>query len=382
MRFRLILTSFAVALGLAGPAAAQIKVGVTLSTTGPAASLGIPEKNTVALMPKSIGGRQIEYIVLDDASDTTTARKNTEKFVTENNVDVIVGSSTTPNTLAMIEVAARSRTPLISLAAGVVLIHPMDDNKRWVFKTPYNDSIIAHAVARHMTEAGAKTVGVIAFNDAYGESWFNEFDKVAKDKRLQIVASEKYNRTDTSVTAQILKIISARPDAVLIIASGTPAVLPQATLVERGYRGKIYQTSGVINNDFLRVGGRNVEGTLLPGGPVIVVDELPDSHPAKPPSAGYKTKYEAAHGPGSLTTFGANAWDAMLILQDAIPRALQKAQPGTAEFRVALRDAIETVRELPATHGVINMSPTDHNGFSLDAPVMITVRNGRWGLAR
>jgi branched-chain amino acid transport system substrate-binding protein len=372
----------ALGMVLAGaPALAQIKVGITLSTTGPAASLGIPEKNTVALMPTEMGGKKIEYIVLDDASDTTSARRNAEKLVSENQVDVIIGSSTTPNTLAMIEVAARSRTPVISLAAGVVLVKPMDENKRWIFKTPYNDSIIAAAVANHMAQSGVKKVGVIAFNDAYGESWAMEFGKVATEKSLATVASEKYNRTDTSVTAQVLKTIAARPDAVLIIASGTPAVLPQANLIERGYKGRIYQTSGVINNDFLRVGGKSVEGTLLPAGPVIVVDELPESHPAKKPSAAYKAKYEAANGPGSLTTFGANAWDAMLILQSAIPGALEKAPPGTAEFRIALRDAIEGIRDLPATHGVITMTPEDHNGFSVDAPAMITIKNGAWALA-
>jgi branched-chain amino acid transport system substrate-binding protein len=376
------IVAVAVGVTVAAPAFAQIKVGITLSTTGPAASLGIPEKNTVALMPKTIAGKTVDYIVLDDASDTTTARKNTEKFVNEDKVDVIIGSSTTPATLAMTEAAARARTPVVSLAAGVVLVHPMNENKRWIFKTPYNDSIIASAVSRHMARNHLKSVGVIAFNDAYGESWANEFDKAAKEHNVKIVASEKYNRTDTSVTAQALKIMAARPDAVLIIASGTPAVLPQATLLERGYKGKIYQTSGVINNDFLRVGGKNVEGTLLPAGPVIVVDQLPADHPAKKPSTEYKAKYEAAQGPGTLTTFGANAWDAILILQSAIPKALEKAQPGSAEFRAALRDAIENVHNLPATHGIINMTPSDHNGFSIDAPAMITIKNGQWAFAK
>lgn len=382
MKTRLSMLALAAGLLWSSSVAAQIKIGVTLSTTGPAASLGIPEKNTMALMPSTIAGQPVEYIILDDASDTTTARKNAEKLISENKVDVVIGSSITPNTLAMTEVAAKAQTPIVSLAAGIILIQPQDDNKRWVFKTPYNDANIAHTVARHMQAAGVKTVAHIAFNDAYGESWVGEFEKVAKDKGLKIVAGEKYNRADTSVTAQILKIMTTSPDAVLIVAAGTPGVLPQAALAERGYKGRVYQTSGIINNEFLRVGGKNVEGTLLPGGPVIVVDQLPDGHPAKKVSLEYKSKYEAANGAGSLTTFGANAWDAMLIVQAAIPKALAKAKPGTPEFRVALRDAIEGVSGLATTHGIVTMSPADHNGYALDAPAMITITNGKWSLAK
>jgi branched-chain amino acid transport system substrate-binding protein len=363
-------------------ASAQIKIGVTVSTTGPAASLGIPEKNTMTLLPSTIAGQKVEYIVLDDTSDTTTARKNVEKFVSEDKVDAIVGSSTTPATLAMTEVAARAQTPIVSLGAGLVIIQPMNDMKRWVFKTPYNDGIIADTMGRHMVKTGTKKVAYIAFNDAYGESWAKEFEAVAKKLDLEIVATEKYNRTDTSVTAQVLKVMAAKPDAVLVIGAGTPSVLPQATLVERGFKGKVYQTSGVINNEFLRVGGKAVEGTLLPGGPVIIVDQLPDSQPAKAPGLDYKNKYETAFGKDSLATFGANAWDAMLILQSAIPVALKKAgSAGTPEFRIALRDAIESVKALPTTHGLVTMTDQDHNGYALDAPAMITIRDGKWAPA-
>ena len=359
MSLMIRLTLLAAGMLVTTAASAQIKIGVTLSTTGPAASLGIPEKNTMTLVPKLIGGQKVEYIVLDDASDTTTARKNIEKLVTEDNVDAIVGSSTTPNTLALTEVAARAKTPVVSLAAGIVLIKPMNEFKRWIFKTPYNDVIIASTAAHHMIQSGIKNVAYITFNDAYGESWAKEFESVAKQLGLKIVAAERYNGTDLSVTAQI------------------------ATLVERGFKGKVYQTSGVINNDFLRVGGKNVEGTFLPGGPVIIVDQLQGNHPAKLPGMEYKSKYEAAFGANSLSTFGANAWDAMLILQAAIPVALKKAgRAGTPEFRVALRDAIESVKDLPTTHGLVTMSAEDHNGYSFDAPAMITIRNGKWATTK
>jgi branched-chain amino acid transport system substrate-binding protein len=382
MRMRIAAVVGLAGLLASGAASAQIKIGMTVSTTGPGAAIGTPMKNTVPLMPETIAGQKVEYIVLDDASDTTNARRNTEKLIAEHNVDVILGTSSTPGTLAMTEVAARAKTPVMGMGAGVVLIRPMDENKRWIFKMPYDDSIIARLVANHMAENGVKSVAVISFNDAYGESWLTEFEKVAKENKIPVVGVEKFNRTDTSVTAQVLKTIAARPDAVLVIASGTPAVLPQATLVERGYKGKIYQTSGVISNDFLRVGGKNVEGTLIPSGPVVVVDELPEGNPAKRVGVEFKQKYEALYGAGSMTTFAGNMWDAILVVEAAVPKALEKAKPGTEEFRVALRDAIENVQNVPATHGLITMSAENHNGFSVEAPVMITVKNGRWALAQ
>ena len=380
MKLRLIAGLALVAAAFS--ANAQIKIGMSLAATGPAASLGIPSKNTATLYPSTIAGQKVEYIVLDDASDTTTARKNYEKLTSEDKVDALIGPSTSPTALAVIEVAAKSQTPMIALGAAIRIVQPIDDQKRWVFKTPYNDTSVAEASVLHMVKNGIKAIGHIGFNEAYGESWLQELRKSSEKHGVKILASETYSPKDTSVTAQILKIMATNPPAVLIVGAGTPAVLPQATLVERGYKGKIYQTAGVINNDFLRVGGKNVEGTLLPSGPVIVVDELPDSNPAKKPAMDYKQKYEAKFGAGSLTTFGANAWDAMLILEQAIPVALKKGKPGTVELRAALRDAIEGVRGLPSTHGMINMSAADHNGYAADAPVIVTITGGKWAYAK
>jgi branched-chain amino acid transport system substrate-binding protein len=370
-----------VALGLAAAAtvaSADINVGVTVSATGPAASLGIPEKNTVALMPQTIGGQKVNYIVLDDASDTTTAVANTRKLITENKVDIVLGSSTSPNSLAMIDVAAESQTPMISMAASARIVEPLDAKKRWVFKTPQNDIMMSLAIASHMASAGVKTVGFIGFADAYGEGWFQEFGKIAPLKGLTIVANERYARTDTSVTGQVLKIVAARPDAVLIAGSGTPAVLPQRTLKERGYTGKYYQTHGVANNDFLRVGGKDVNDTYLPSGPVLVAAQLPNSFPVKASALEYVTRYEAAYGKGSVSTFGAHAWDAGRLMAVAAAQALKKAQPGTVEFRVALREALESLREVQGAHGVFNMSPTDHLGLDQRARVMVKIENGQW----
>ncbi len=367
---------------LAATAMADINVGVTLSATGPAASLGIPEKNTIDLLPKTIGGQKVNYIVLDDASDTTTAVKNARKLISENKVDVVIGSTTTPNSLAMIDVAAETETPMIAMAASARIVEPMDDKKKWVFKTPQNDAQMSTAIVESMTNNNVKTVAYIGFSDAYGEGWWNEFSKIAEARKINLVANERFNRTDTSVTGQILKILAAKPDAVLIGGAGTPAALPQKSLKEKGYKGMIYQTHGVANADFLRVCGKDCEGTLLPAGPVLVADQLPADHPVKKSAMEYVTKYEAAQGKGTVSTFGAHAWDAGLLLATAAPVALKKAQPGSKEFRAALRDALEGTKNLPAAHGVFNMSPTDHLGFDQRARVMVKVENGTWKLVK
>jgi branched-chain amino acid transport system substrate-binding protein len=379
IRRTLLATATLALLGLGSVAAqAQIKVGVTVSATGPAASLGIPEKNTIALMPTKIGGKTVEYIVLDDASDTTKAVANTRRLITEDKVDIVLGSTTTPNSLAMIDAVAEARVPMISMAASARIVEPMDDKKRWVFKTPQNDIMMSLAIATHMADNGVRKVGFIGFADAYGEGWYNEFAKAAALKGIQIVANERYARNDTSVTAQVLKLQAANPDAVLIAGSGTPAALPAKALKERGYNGKQYQTHGVANNDFLRVGGKDVEGTILPSGPVLVADQLPANHPVRKSAQAYVAAYEAANGKGSVSTFGAHAWDTGLLMAAAVPVALKKAQPGTAEFRAALRDALEQVKELPGAHGIFNMSPGDHLGLDQRARVMVKVENGAW----
>jgi len=377
-----VLVAPALALVSAQVVAQDLKVGVTVSATGPAASLGIPERNTFALMPQTIGGRKVQYIILDDASDTTSAVKNTRKLIGEDKVDVVVGSTVTPNSLAMIDIAAETETPMIAMAASSRIVEPVDAKRRWVFKTPQNDQQMAVVIVSDMLAKGIKSVGFIGFADAYGEGWWNEFSKIAEARGIKVLASERYQRTDTSVTGQVLKIVSAKPDAVLIAGSGTPAALPQKTLKERGYSGKIYQTHGVANRDFLRVCGKDCEGTWLPAGPVLVADQLPADHPVKKSATAYVEAYEKAHGKNSVSTFGAHAWDAGVLLQAAVPVALKKAQPGTKEFRAALRDALEGVKNAAGAHGIFNMSPTDHLGLDQRAAVMVQIVDGDWKLAK
>jgi len=379
-KFAAALLPALISLAISTAASAQIKVGVTVSATGPAASLGIPEKNTISLLPKKIAGKSVQYIVLDDATDTTTAVKNARKLVSEEKVDLLVGSTVTPASLAMIDVAAESETPMISMAASSAIVEPMDAKRHWVFKTPQNDSQMATAISGHMADNGIKTVAFIGFSDAYGESWFREFSKVADLRKIRIVANERFARNDTSVTGQVLKMMGANPDAVLIAGSGTPAALPQKTLKERGYKGKIYQTHGVANNDFLRVCGKDCEGTWLPAGPLLVAEQLPDANPVKKAALTYKHAYEKAYGPGSVSTFGGHAWDAGNLLANAVPAALKKEQPGSKEFRKALRDAIENTKNLANSHGIVNMNPNDHLGLDQRARVMVQIVDGTWKL--
>jgi branched-chain amino acid transport system substrate-binding protein len=380
---RFALRTLAAALcGLSLNAFADVKIGVIASSTGVTAVVGIPQKNTAALLPAEIGGQKVEYIVLDDGSDPTNAVTNVKKLLSEHKVDALIGPTTTPAALAMLDFVAEAKVPLVTTVGSSAIVLPMDDKKKWVFKTTQNDDLIAEAVIEHMVAGGLKTLGFIGFNDPYGENWYKVFAPMAEKAGLKIVASERFTRTDQSVIGQALKIIAAKPDAVFIAATGGPAVLPQATLLDKGYKGKLYQTHGVATNDFIRIGGAKVEGTLMAGGPMLVADDLPASNPIKAVAQGYIKGYDAKFGAGTTSTFGANTFDAGLLLQKAIPVALKKAQPGSAEFRAALRDALEQTHELVGAQGIFNMTPQNHNGMDARARVMMTVKSGRWTLAQ
>jgi branched-chain amino acid transport system substrate-binding protein len=352
------------------PAAAQIKIGVNISTTGPAAAIGAPTKSAMLLWPKEMAGQKVEYIFLDDGSDTTNAVRNTRKLTAEQKVDVVVGPNTTPNALAMLDVVAEAKTPMVTLAASAAIVDPVEGSRAWAFKMPQNDSHKATILTQHMADTGVKTVAFIGFADAYGEGWWREFSKLAELRKIKVVANERYARNDTSVTGQVLKIMSAKPDAVLVAGSATPAVLPQKTLVERGYKGRIYQTHGIGTLEFLKVGGKDVEGTFFPTGPAVVARQLPDSNPVKKVAMDFTRRYEAAYGPNTMTQFAADAWGAYLLIANAVPQALKAGQPGTVQFRTALRDALENTKNLTVPQGIINMNAKDHVGLDQRSRVM------------
>ena len=358
---------------------AQIKVGLMVSATGPTSAIGIPQKNTGDILPRKIGDATIEYISLEDGGDTTRAVQNAKKLLQENNIDAVIGPSTTPNALAILDLIADAKVPLLATVGTSSVVEPLDAKRRWVYKTTQNDDLIASALLKHMLKSGVKTVGFIGFNDPYGENWLKVFSALAEKSSIKVVATERYNRTDSSVTGQTLKLIATRPDAILIAAVGGPAVLPQATLRDQGYKGPIYQTHAVATDDFIKLGKEKVEGTILAAGPMLVIDEIPDSNPTRKVAQNYIAAYQRHFGT-TPATFGANTWDAGLLLERAIPVALKSAKPGTEAFRAALRDALEQEREVVGCQGVFNMSPTNHNGMDERARVLVTVKDGKFQL--
>ncbi|HOI65531.1 MAG TPA: ABC transporter substrate-binding protein [Thiomonas arsenitoxydans] len=383
MKYSRIILAAAISLAATSAAWADIKVGVVLSETGPAASLGIPEKKTVELFPKDIAGQKMDYIFMNDGSDPTSAVKAAKKLIDEDKVDVIIGSSITPNSLAMVDVVGGAKVPNISLAAGRNIVFPVEGNRLWVFNTPQTTGLMARAVVKNMAQNKFKTVAYIGFDDAYGQDWYNNFAKECEAAGIKIVANESYNRTATSVTGQALHILTAKPQAVLIGASGTPAVLPERTLKQVGYKGQIYQTHGVANPDFLRVCGSDCNGTILPVSPGVVAAQLPPDSPIKQSAMRYADAYDKAYGKNQLSQFSANAWDAGTLLEHAIPIALKKAQPSdVVAFRAALRDAIEGLKNVAGADGIYNMSPTDHNGLDDRAVAMVRIENGAWKMLK
>lgn len=358
----------------AGAQPAAVTIGVTLSSTGPGASLGIPEKQAIGMLAPTLGGLPVRYIVLDDATDPTTATKNARRLATEDKVDAIIGSSTTPACLAVAAVAADTRTPQLGLCPFV----PSAAQMRYVFSLPQSVAVMADAVLDDMKAHKVKTLGFIGFSDSYGEAWLKDIQARAGARQIQVAPIERYARNDQSVTAQALKMMSANVDAVIIAASGTPGALPMSTLRERGYKGRIYQTHGVANNDFLRVAGKSAEGVILPVGNILVAEQLSPSHPGKAVATDFAKRYEAQYGAGSRNLFAGYAYDAYLVLDRAVAVAVKQAQPGTQAFRDALVSAIEQTRGLAATHGMINVNAQDHSAYGEDGRVLVTVKGGKW----
>jgi branched-chain amino acid transport system substrate-binding protein len=372
------LIAAAIAAMAAAPTLADINVGIIASLTGPAAALGAETKKAVAMFPSTVGNEKVNFILLDDGTDPTNATKNVRKLISEDKVDVILGPNLIVTANAMADVANADKTPMVSVA-------PLDvvgDKRGYVFRSEPSAELMVNKVVADMVEGGAKTVGFIGFSDSWGELLLKALTKATEGK-MQIVATERYGRADPSVQAQVLKVISAKPDVVFVGASGTPAAMPQITLRERGYKGKIYQSHGVTNKEFLRVGGKHVEGALIPVGPVLVAEQLPDSHPTKKNAVAFVKDLEAKNGPDSRSTFAGATWDAWMLAQNGLQAALKgKAKPGTPEFRAAVRDGIEKTSKLVGTNGVYTMGAADHAGYDASAIVLIKVENHHWKLVK
>ena len=370
-----ILTAFTLCISLAA-ARDDIRIGVTGTFTGPAAAIGIPYKQASELFPAKVAGRSVTWIVLDDGGDPGTAVKNARRFTDEDKVDVILGSTSPPGSMAMFDVATEAKTPQFSLAPV-----PIPAAKQaWLFNIPQAVPIMVSAIVDHMAAQKVKTVGYIGFTDSWGDQNYGALTKLAGEKGIKVVGNERYNRVDTSVTAQALKIASENPDVVFIGGSASPAVLPHLALRDLGYKGQIYHSHGSVSRPVLQAGGKSLEGSIAPTGPVIVADELPDSYPTKKAAVDFIKIYEEKWGKGTRNPFAGYAWDAMLVVTASIPDALKAGEPGTPEFREGLRKAIEGGKEVQGTHAVYRYTPDDHYGVDQRARVLVTVKDGAFRL--
>ncbi|MBP0620823.1 ABC transporter substrate-binding protein [Cupriavidus consociatus] len=356
----------------------EIKIGVSLSTTGPGASLGIPEKQALAMLPQTLGGKPVKYIMLDDGTDPSNASKNARRLIEEEKVDAIIGSSTVPTAIAVATVAAEGKTPAVALSPFV----PKPGWLAWSFSLPQPVGVMSAALFDDMAARKVQSLAFIGYNDSYGEAWLKEVQPRAEASGIKLVATERFARTDQSVAGQTVKVVSSRPDAVIVVGSGTPAALPMTALRDRGYKGPIYQTHGVANNDFLRVGGKSADGVVLPAGALLVAEQLPEGHPSKAVASDFVKRYEAKYGAGSRDLFAGYAYDAYLLLGKAAASVPTSVQPGTPAFRQALRDAIENTKGLPATHGVISVSKTEHSVYDASSRVLVKVQNGSWRIEK
>jgi len=373
MKLKKTLLALAITASSAA-ALADITIGVSLSLTGPGSGLGIPMQKQLQLFPKTIGGEKVNLIILDDATDPGKGAANARRFVTEDKVDLIFGSCITAVAAAMTDIASEAGT--VQVAGSPVGVPEGKD--KWLFRLPQSNTVMGHAVVEHMKKQGVKTVGFLGYTDAYGQQWLDAVTPMLEKAGIKLVGTERFARTDTSVTPQALKLTSANPDAILVVASGSGAAMPQLGLVERGYKGKVYQTHAAATPDLPRVGGKSVEGTFVVSGPALLGDQLPDSHPSKKLALDFVQKFEAAHGPNTRNQFAGHSYDFQVAMEKAIPLALRKAKPGTPQFRAALRDSLETMGRTVFAHGVMNWTPADHWGYTLETGVMTKVVDGRF----
>ncbi|MDB5629330.1 MAG: Extracellular ligand-binding receptor [Tardiphaga sp.] len=375
---KLALTAAAFAAALMSTAAhaqtSDITIGISIATTGPAAALGIPERNALEFVPKEIGGVALKLIVLDDGGDPTAATTNARRFVTESKADIIMGSSTTPPTVAISTVANEAGIPHFALA-------PMPVNEaraKWSVVMPQPVPIMGKVIYENMKAKGVKSIGYIGFSDSYGDLWFNDLKTQTGPMGMTIATEERFARPDTSVAGQVLKLVAANPDAILIGASGTAAALPQAALRERGYKGPIYQTHGAASMDFIRIAGPAAEGVLMASGPVMDPEGQADSALTKKPGLTLNAAYEAKYGPNSRSQFAGHSYDAFEVLKRVIPVALKAGKPGTAEFREGIRQALLSEKDMAASQAVYNFTDKDRYGVDERSRILLTVKDGKY----
>jgi branched-chain amino acid transport system substrate-binding protein len=375
MKARLFATAAVVALfGVTTHAQGQIRIGAIMSISGPGAAMGAGYKGAFQFFPKEIAGQQIEYIIRDDATDANTAFTIAQKMISEDHVDAFIGPSLTASDAAVAPLANQARVPMIAMAP-----YEYDPAKQtYTFNDAQPLSLMVSVVFNHMRAHGVKQIGYIGFSDGWGDQVLAATKQSAQTGGMTILADERYARTDTSAEAQSLKLMSVHPEAIMMGTSATPAALPVVALRHRGFKGGLYGNHGIVSPAFIKVGGAAVEGVIAVTSPLVVYDQLTEGNPVKPVAVAFMADYTKQFGPQSVNPFAGYSYDAMLLLKNAIPAALKAGKPGTEEFRVALRAALEATRGLVGVSGVYDMSPANHNGQDDRAAVLVEVKDGAW----
>ncbi len=376
---RLAAVAAALAFSLAaGAAQAQVKIGAILSISGPAAAMGVGYKGAFDFFPTEIAGQKVQYIIRDDATDANTAFTIAQKMISEDHVDAFIGPSLTASDAAVAPLANQARVPMIAMAP-----YEYDPAKQpYTFNDAQPLSLMVGEVFRYMQAKGVRDIGYIGFSDGWGDQVLAATKQAAQADGIKILADERYARTDTSVEAEVLRLMTRHPQAVMMGNSATPAALPVVALRHRGFKGGIYGNHGIVSPAFIRVGGAAVEGVVADTSPVVVYTQLPDGNPVKPVATAFMDEYTKKFGPQSVNPFAGYSYDAMLLLKNAIPVALKSGKPGTEAFRVALRDALEKTHDLVGVSGVYDMTPANHNGQDARAAVLVEVKNGEWTAIR
>jgi branched-chain amino acid transport system substrate-binding protein len=358
--------------------AADITVGFVTSLSGPASSIGLNyDKGMKAAYAyqSAVGGRQIRLIKLDDGSDASAATQNARKLVQQDNVDFMLGTSSAPGTNAMLAVANELKVPFAAISP---VNRPVPDEQPWGVAMPQTPALMVKVIADHMKRDGIKTAGYIGFSDSWGDLVYNGAKAVERDGGLAITTNERYARTDTTVTAQALKVIATRPDAMLDGGSGTQGALPLIELRKLGFKGPFFGTPSLLNPDFVRIGAKAAEGVQVSAGPVIVTSQLPDSHVTKQIGTTFHEVFKKENGADADDGFSGYAFDAWLVFLKAAEAALARTEPGTQEFRQALMDAIYANRDVVGVHAVYNFTPKSYYGVDERSLVVVKLVNGSW----
>lgn len=362
---------------LAPPASAQIKIGLDMALTGPTATVILPHQRAWSIVPKEMAGVKATYPLVDDHGDPTLAVQLVRRLISEDKVDAIVSAGTIPICAATARLAVDSQTPVI--CAAPVVTH--GEEFHWMFTAAPAAIVIMKPAVDHMKAQGAHTIGYLGFSDSLGDVHLAGLKKLAAQDGLKVVVEERFDRTATSITGQALHIVAAKPDAVFIGASGTPAAFAQKSLVTLGYKGPVYHTNAIFTPAFTRVGGKAVQGAYALSSPFYIVDQLPDSNINKPIGLKLKKLWDS-HFPGADPgASAAYAYDSYLMLNAAAEHAIKIAKPGTAAFRVALRDGLEHLKELVGASAVFNTTPTDHNGADSRSAILVQLHGNDWKIA-